>query len=146
MRVIACVCMLISAISAILHGQRQLIEDNESTKVLALENAWNRAAARGDSPALELLGPSFVSTDNDGTIMDRPIFLAQVQHTTRRYEQLVNEQQAVYRHKDVAVVTGMYREKIRVKGKVALRRGRFTDTWIKDHREWLCIASPLIAR
>lgn len=54
----------------------------------------------------------------------------------------------MYRHKDVAVVIGIYREKIRVKSKVTVRRGRFTDTWIKDHREWLCIASQatLIAR
>lgn len=142
MRTIAHVCMLVLATCAAFHGQRQSMEDNESARVLALENAWNQAEVHGDSQAVELLlAPSFVYTDDDGRFMDRNSFLAEIQRSKHRYEQLANEEQAVYRHKDVAVVTGIYREKTRIKGKVTLLRGRFTDTWIKDHREWLCIAS-----
>jgi hypothetical protein len=55
MRTIACVCLLISTISSAVYGQLQSIEDDESARVLALENAWNQAEARGDSHALELL-------------------------------------------------------------------------------------------
>jgi ketosteroid isomerase-like protein len=149
MRTIACVCILVLTTGGGLCGQRQSTEDNESARVVALENAWNQAEAHGDSHAVELLlAPSFVYTDDDGRFMDRASFLAEIQRSKHRYEQLTNEDQTVYRHKDVAVVTGIYREKLRVKGKLTVLRGRFTDTWIKDHREWLCIASQttLIAR
>jgi len=42
---------------------------------------------------------------------------------------------------DAAVVTGIYREKGISKGKAYSRRGRFTDTWVKENGTWMCVAS-----
>jgi hypothetical protein len=38
-------------------------------------------------------------------------------------------------------VTGVYREKGTYKGKPYQRRGRFTDTWVKQKGTWQCVAS-----
>jgi ketosteroid isomerase-like protein len=42
---------------------------------------------------------------------------------------------------DAAVVTGIYREKGTDRGKPYQRRGRFTDTWVKQSGTWQCVAS-----
>jgi hypothetical protein len=46
--------------------------DPEQTKILALENAWNRAEEHKDAKALEtLLDSSLVYIDYDGSMMDK---------------------------------------------------------------------------
>ncbi len=47
----------------------------------------------------------------------------------------------VHIHGKVAIVTGKYRERIRVKGKAVVLTGRFTDTWIQEKNQWKCVAS-----
>jgi ketosteroid isomerase-like protein len=42
---------------------------------------------------------------------------------------------------DAAVATGISRESGTNKGKPYVIRSRFTDTWIKRHGVWLCVAS-----
>ena len=144
MKILGCAFVLALAVCLSVNGQNHAVDESESERVLALENAWNQAEVHGDTRALELLlGSSFVYTDADGTFMDRPRFLSHVQRGDDQYEQLSSEQQVAYVHADVAVVTGIYREKIRLKGKLATRRGRFTDTWIKQQRAWMCIASQV---
>ena len=50
------------------------------------------------------------------------------------FQQLGNEDQS-------GVVTGAYRERIRIMGKSVFRRGRFTDIWIYRNGRWECVAS-----
>ncbi len=47
----------------------------------------------------------------------------------------------VYLYGNAAIVTGGYRAKIELKGKSVVRRGRFTDTWIRENGKWKCVAS-----
>jgi len=47
----------------------------------------------------------------------------------------------VHIHGNVAIVTGKYRERIRVKGKAVVLTGRFTDTWIQEKNQWKSVAS-----
>ena len=142
MKSVCCAFVLALAVCLSVNGQNHPIDDGESGRVMALENAWNQAETHGDSRALGLLlGPSFVYTDADGTFMDRTAYLAHIQRGDDHYEQLGNEEQLAFVHADVVVVTGIYREKVRLKGKLATHRGRFTDTWIKQQRGWMCIAS-----
>ena len=42
-----------------------------------------------------------------------------------------------------AIVTGVYRERVQLKGKSVVRRGRFTDTWVKQNGAWKCVASQV---
>jgi ketosteroid isomerase-like protein len=107
-----------------------------------LENAWNKAEQRRDIPALDqLLAGTLVYTDYDGTFYTKPQFLASVKNASEIIDQLNNDQVSVHAYESSAVVTGVYREKGSLKGKPYVRRGRFTDTWVKQNGSWLCVAS-----
>ena len=116
--------------------------DPEQTKILALENAWNRAEEHKDAKALEtLLDSSLVYIDYDGSMMDKAQFIASVKEPELHPEQIVNESMTAHVYGESAVVTGVYHEKGLRNGKAYLRRGRFTDTWVYRKGEWACVAS-----
>lgn len=114
----------------------------DQTRILALENAWNRAEENKDTKALEtLLDSSMVYIDYDGSLMDKAQFIASAKQPTLHPEQIVNESMTAHVYGESAVVTGIYREKGMNHGKPYLRRGRFTDTWVYRDNAWVCVAS-----
>ena len=116
--------------------------DDKSQAVINLENAWNYAEERHDGDALRLLlAETFVYTDYDGTIMDRDQWLRKVQSLAKNYQHLSNVEQNARAYGDAVVVIGVYLEKMKIKGKNADRRVRFTDTWIFQNSRWECVAS-----
>ena len=116
--------------------------DDKSQAVINLENAWNYAEERHDGDALRLLlAETFVYTDYDGTIMDRDQWLRKVQSLAKDYRHLSNVEQNARAYGDAVVVIGVYLEKMKIKGKDADRRVRFTDTWIFQNSHWECVAS-----
>lgn len=130
-------------------AQAAVQPDTEQTKILALENAWNRAEEHKDVKALDaLLDTTLVYVDYDGTMMDKAQFIASVKAPALHPEQIVNESMAAHVYGDSAVVTGVYREKGVNNGKPYSRHGRFTDTWMYRSGTWICVASQstLISR
>ena len=116
--------------------------DDKSQAVINLENAWNYAEERHDGDALRLLlAETFVYTDYDGTIMDRDQWLRKVQSQAKDYVHLSNVEQNAHAYGDTVVVIGIYLEKMKIKGKDADRRVRFTDTWVFQNSRWECVAS-----
>jgi hypothetical protein len=116
--------------------------DEKSQAVINLENAWNYAEERHDGDALRLLlAETFVYTDYDGTIMDRDQWLRKIQSLAKDYRHLSNVEQNARAYGDAVVVIGIYLEKMKIKGKDADRRVRFTDTWIFQNSRWECVAS-----
>jgi Domain of unknown function (DUF4440) len=116
--------------------------DAKCEAVINLENAWNYAEERHDGDALRLLlAETFVYTDYDGTIMDRDQWLRKVQSLGKNYRHLSNVEQNARAYGDAVVVIGVYLEKLKIKGKDADRRVRFTDTWIFQNSHWECVAS-----
>lgn len=134
--------ILLLSIAPQLASQTQAQPDAEQTKILALENAWNRAEEHKDIKALEiLLDTTLVYVDYDGSIMDKAQFIASVKAPNLHPEQIVNESMTAHVYGDSAVVTGVYREKGVSSGKPYLRRGRFTDTWVYHDGAWACVSS-----
>ena len=129
--------------TALLPAQAQQREASaEESKILALENAWNRAEEQKDFRTLNLLmDESLVYVDWDGTRMDKAQFIASIRAPELHPAQIVNESQEAHVFGDSAIVTGVYREKGTNKGKSYLRRGRFTDTWVYRNGTWVCVAS-----
>jgi ketosteroid isomerase-like protein len=122
---------------------------DEEGRILALENAWNHAEQNKDIVALDqLLAPTLVYVDYDGSMMTKDQFLASAKTEELQPEQIVNDQSIAHVYGDCAVVTGIYREKGVLKGKRYVHRGRFTDTWVKQNGTWQCVASQstLMAR
>jgi ketosteroid isomerase-like protein len=116
--------------------------DDDQSKILALENAWNLAEEHKDVKALEmLLHPNLVYIDYDGSRMTKDEFIASVKAPALHPEQIVNESVTAYVYGDSAVVTGVYKEKGVRNGKTYQRRGRFTDAWVFQSGRWMCVSS-----
>jgi ketosteroid isomerase-like protein len=114
--------------------------DSAASKVIALENAWNRASEAKDLKALDqILDDDFVYVGDDGKVMRKAEILMDVKQSG--VQQVVAESMVARVHGDAAIVTGLYRMKDVVRGKPLTRRGRFVDTWIYRSGRWVGIAS-----
>lgn len=142
MKAIAAAALLFAVAGSLAHGQTTSGQDDEKTRILALENAWNQAEEHKDTKSLDsLLASSLVYIDYDGSLMTKAQFLASARQPALHPEVITNESMTVEIYGDTAVVNGVYREKGVNKGKAYLRRGRFTDTWVKVNGTWQCVAS-----
>jgi hypothetical protein len=140
--------LLLAAVSPGL-AQSKAGLDPEQTRILALENAWNRAEEQKDAKALDtLLSAEMIYIDYDGTLMNKKQFLESVRAPSLHPQQIVNEAMTAQIYDGVAIVSGVYREKGTAGGKAYLRRGRFIDTWINQNGTWQCVTSQstLISR
>jgi ketosteroid isomerase-like protein len=123
-------------------AQERAKTSDEEGRILALETAWNHAEESKDAAALDqLLAASLVYIDYDGSLMGKKEFLASIQQESLHPAQITNEEMTAKVYGEAAVVTGIYREKGTLKGKAYQRRGRFTDTWVKQQGTWQCVAS-----
>jgi len=142
MRTLIAAVFLLLAASLYLVAQDKPRVSDEEGRILALEIAWNHAEQSRDVVALDqLLAPSLVYVDYDGSVQTKEQFLAAARAEGLQPEQIVNEQEVAHVYGDCAVVAGVYREKGVFKGKPYQRRGRFTDTWVKSSGTWQCVAS-----
>ena len=114
----------------------------ERSKLIALENAWNQAQLHHDGQALErLVADTFVYTDWDGTVMNKARFIADAKDPATQMSVVANYDVNVYFYPGVAVITGAYHAKGTSAGKTFDHHGRFTDTWILQDGQWVCVAS-----
>jgi ketosteroid isomerase-like protein len=145
MKKLSALCALLTLLLAAAFGlaaQNDANRKDEEGRLIGLEQAWNHAEQEKNVKALsQLLDSSLVYIDYDGSLMNKAEFLSSVNAQPLHVDQLTNESMAAHVYGDAAVVTGIYREKGTNKGKPFSRRGRFTDTWIKQGGDWLCVAS-----
>jgi ketosteroid isomerase-like protein len=114
----------------------------DTSKLLALENAWNMAQVQHDSKALEgLVSERFVYTDEDGTVMSKAQFLTDNKDPEYSVTLVTNDNMQVIAYSTVAIVIGKYHTKGSYKGKPFDHWGRFTDTWLYENHSWQCIAT-----
>jgi ketosteroid isomerase-like protein len=114
----------------------------DSSKVIAMEHAWNRAELQNDAAALQLLlADDFVMTVAEGTLYNKAQLVASVRDRAYQPEVLQSSGMVVHSYATTAIVTGAYYEKGIDKGQPWERRGRFTDTWIFMNGRWQCVAS-----
>ena len=135
---------LLLGVCAVLGGAHQSTRQNgEEGRIIALESAWDQAEQNKDASALaNLLADSLVYVDYDGSLITKQQFLADVKGSDITGEQINNEGVTVHLHgNNVAVSTGIYRDKGMEKGKPFSRRGRFTNVWLNQNGKWECIAS-----
>ncbi|HTR65635.1 MAG TPA: nuclear transport factor 2 family protein [Terriglobales bacterium] len=133
--------MLVLVSAAGVQGQ-QPESTAETSKLMALENAWNQAQLHHDSKSLEdLIGDGFIYTDTDGSVMNKQQFLTDNDDPNYRATVMTNDEVQVYSYPNTAIVAGRYHAKGTYKGKPFDHYGRFTDTWIYFHGIWQCVAS-----
>ena len=97
----------------------------DSSKIVAMENLWNRAELSNDAPAVQLLlADDFVMTVAEGTLYNKAQMVASVADKTYRPLALQSSDMVVHYYGNTAVLTGAYYEKGIDKGKPR-ERGRF---------------------
>jgi ketosteroid isomerase-like protein len=129
---------------AVLGTPQQPTKPNgEEGRIIALESAWDQAEQNKDAAALaNLLAENIVYVDYDGSISTKQKFLADVKSADITGEQINNEGVTVHLYgNNVAVSTGIYRDKGMDKGKPFSRRGRFINVWMNQNGKWQCISS-----
>jgi len=145
MKAAVCLFMIVGfvwATPALLHSQQAHSSRDETSKLMALENAWNQAQIHHDSKSLAgLVGDEFIYTDTDGTVMNKARFLADNDDPDYRAILMANDDVKVYSYSNTAIVAGRYHAKGTYKNKPFDHYGRFTDTWIYLGGVWQCVAS-----
>jgi ketosteroid isomerase-like protein len=123
-------------------AQQPAKPSGEEGRIMALESAWDQAEKNKDTNALSsLLADSLVYVDYDRSLSNKQEFLASIRSMDITSEQINNEGVTVHLYNNVAVSTGIYRDKGIEKGKPFQHRGRFTNVWINQNGSWQCIAS-----
>jgi len=113
-----------------------------SSKIIAMENAWNRAEMGNDGTAVALLlSDDFVMTTAEVTLYNKLQMVKSAMDKSYRPEALQSSNMVVHSYGNTAIVIGDYYEKGIDKGKPWERRGRFTDTWMNLDGRWQCVAS-----
>jgi ketosteroid isomerase-like protein len=110
--------------------------------IAALENQWLQAQKTNDPKLLEpLLADKFVSTDTDGSMLDKAGLLADSK--SRHYSSAENESVRVTVFGDTAIATGAFRGRgADGAGKPFDEHERWTDTWVKmPGGKWQCVAT-----
>jgi hypothetical protein len=81
--------------------------------------------------------------DTDGSTQTKSEFLDGIKNRPEQIDLIGIEPGTVkvYLYENSAIANGIYREKGSLHGKPYSRRGRFTDTWIKQGSAWVCVAS-----
>ena len=114
----------------------------DEIQIKQLERAWNQAEAKQEVKEVSsLVAETLVYTDYDGSFMNRAEYMRWIVAPEHKADHLYEESLNVQVYGNAAVATGIYRESGTNKGKHYVIRSRFTDTWIKRHGVWLCVAS-----
>lgn len=139
MRIGLCTLLFILTLPA---GAQQNTGSAES-KVIALEKAWNQAYKLRDKKALnQILQDSMVLVNDDGSLQSKAAFLEGVGSAGPSDQQQAEpESISVHLFGDVAIATGVFREKGVENSKPYTRRNRFVDTWINQNGSWTCVAA-----
>ena len=119
---------------------QEAAERAAASKVIALENARNRASEAKDLRALDqILDEGFIYVGDDGKMLTKAEMLKDVKESA--VQQVVTESMVAHVHGETAIVTGLYRMKGLVSGKPRVRQGRFVDTWLYKNDQWVSVAS-----
>ena len=131
--------MLMLCTAGTLCAQKRSDSDTAS-KIIALENAWNRASESKDIRGLDnLLDERFLYVDFNGRLMNKAEVLKDVQDSG--VQQVLISSMVVRLHGETAIVTGLFQMKAIEHGKTLLQKGRFVDTWLLKEGRWVAIGS-----
>jgi ketosteroid isomerase-like protein len=138
---VLCSCALVAVVFASLVAQDN--SGSTESKIVAMEKAWNQAYKFRDKKALgEILHDSMVLVNDDGSLQSKSVFLASVDAARPSDEQQAEPESISVRvFGDVAIATGVFREKGVENGKAYVRRNRFVDTWVNRNGAWVCVAA-----
>jgi len=140
MRAVVLLAVLVVCAGRWMASAQEAIGSASASKVIALENAWNRASEAKDLKALDqILDDAFVYVSPDGKLLNKAEILKDVKES--RVQLVVSESMVVHVHGETAIVTGTFRMNDVLRGRLLVRHGRFVDTWLHRNGLWVSISS-----
>ena len=141
MRMTTILCCLLLA-PCILSQNPPQSKEEVLARLIALEKMWNQAQLTRDARALDsLVGERFVNTEWDGQLSRKDKFLADIRDPEFKPTMMNTQDVSVELYGETAIVVGVYHARGSYKGKSYEHEGRFTDTWIRQGKLWVCVAS-----
>ena len=114
----------------------------DSSKVIAMENAWNQAELKNDASAVQLLlAEDFVMTTAEGEIFNKSQIVASIRDKSYQpgcpsVDWHGGARPWQHRRRNRHVLRKRKRQR-----QIMGAPGRFTDTWMFLDNRWQCIAS-----
>jgi len=102
--------------------------NDEAGRVLGLENVEPRHRGKDIKALGQVLAPTFVAVDMDGSLTRKSEFLTGIKAPSYQPSRAVYEQISAHMYGDTAVTTSIFRVKEIEMGKPVVRRERFIDT------------------
>ena len=110
--------------------------------LIQIEHEWGNALLKADVAALSrCLGDDWVITYSDGTLVTKPMALADLKEGALRIESFRLDDVKVRVYGDTAVVTGLITEKSKFRDKNTSGVRRFTDVFVRRDGRWQAVAS-----
>ena len=110
--------------------------------LIQVEHDWGNALLKADVAAWSrFLGDDWVLTYSDGTLVNKPMALADLKEGALRIESFQLDDVKVRVYGDTAVVTGQITEKSKFRDKDTSGVRRFTDVFVKRDGRWQAVAS-----
>jgi ketosteroid isomerase-like protein len=107
-----------------------------------VERDWGNALLKADVAAWSrFLGDDWVLTYSDGSLVTKPLALADLKEGALRIESFRLDDMKVRVYGDTAVVTGQITEKSKFRDKDTSGVRRFTDVFVKRDGRWQAVAS-----
>jgi ketosteroid isomerase-like protein len=139
---VKCLIPILLCVAAGASAAQEAGDADASARIVALENAWNRAIEVKDLKALDMiLDNAMVYVDPQGRLKSKAEMLADLR--TVQVDQVVNEAMSVRVHGSTAVLIGIVRSKGLEPNKPYAERARFVDVWMEKQGHWVCISSQL---
>jgi Domain of unknown function (DUF4440) len=112
------------------------------TSLGALEREWNDARIRADGQALDaLLDSGWTMIHVDGRVESRDSYIKGIASGARQIQAVVKEEQTIQTRGNLAIVSGVVRQRGSRRGEVREGRLRFTHVWIRDGGRWRMLLS-----
>ena len=111
-------------------------------ELIKLEEQGNDAALKGNVAFFDrILAKDFTTTDPGGTVSTKVQGLADLKSGAAKITSVTNDEYKVRVYGKAAVV--MYRSTIKAEyiGEDISGQYRWTDTWVKQGKSWVCVAS-----
>lgn len=115
---------------------------NTEEAVMSIEKEMLDAVLKGDSSAAERhLGDDYISTDPEGSVLDRNQSIADIKSGDLKLQAATLDGAKVQVYGDTAIVTYGILDKGTYKGKDISGKTRWTDVFVKRSGRWQLVAS-----
>ena len=129
----ACICAI---------GAEQGGDATVKDALVQVEHQWGDALLKRDAAAWSrFLADDWVLTYSDGTLVTKPMALADLKEGALKIESFQLDDVKVRVYGDAAVVTGRITEKSKFQDKDTSGVRRFTDVFVKREGRWQAVAS-----